>query len=155
VAQRGAGLLWIAGERYMPATYVGTALADLVPMRGSLNLPTIGAPVTMSPTPLADRLGVLRLALGSEVGWPKELKGPASSWSQIFGAQRIEPGQLKPAAEVLAQTTAEVGGGHLPLVIDMRYGAGQSIYVATDEIWRWRYGRGEALPDQFWVQMIR
>jgi hypothetical protein len=37
----------------------------------------------------------------------------------------------------------------------MRYGAGQSIYVATDEIWRWRYGRGERLPEQFWVQMIR
>jgi hypothetical protein len=37
----------------------------------------------------------------------------------------------------------------------MRYGAGRIIYVATDEIWRWRYGRGERLPDRFWVQIIR
>jgi hypothetical protein len=37
----------------------------------------------------------------------------------------------------------------------MRFGAGRSIYVATDEIWRWRYGRGELLPERFWLQLIR
>jgi hypothetical protein len=73
----------------------------------------------------------------------------------LFYAQKIEPGQLKPAAETLAQTSAPINGSPLPLVINMRYGAGQSIYVATDEIWRWRFGRGDMLPDQFWVQMIR
>jgi hypothetical protein len=119
----------------------------------------------MTPTPLAERLGVLRLELGSASSassesdskrfWPPELSDPTFGWSQLFWAQRIEPGQLKPAAEVLAATTNEIGGSHLPLVIDMRYGSGQSIYVATDEIWRWRYARGELLPDQFWVQMIR
>jgi hypothetical protein len=132
-------------------------LADLLPMRGSLNLAPIGQPITMMPTPLAERLGVLQLTYGAdnEVGWPRELIDPATGWSRIFYAQRIEPGQLKPAAEVLAQTVDSFGGQRLPLVLNMRYGAGQSIFVATDEIWRWRYGRGERLPDQFWVQMIR
>jgi hypothetical protein len=37
----------------------------------------------------------------------------------------------------------------------MRYGAGTIIYVATDEIWRWRYGRGELIPEQFWIQLLR
>ena len=46
-------------------------------------------------------------------------------------------------------------GDATPLVLGMRYGAGQSLYVATDEIWRWRYGRGELLPEQFWIQLLR
>jgi hypothetical protein len=155
VAQRGAGLLWIGGEHSVPSTYSGTALADLLPMRSPLNLQPITDPVTMVPTPLADRLGVLQLTAGDQVGWPRELADPSYGWSRLFYAQQIEPSQLKPAAEVLAQSAQVIHGHPLPLVVAMRYGAGQSIYVATDETWRWRYGRGELLHEQFWVQMIR
>lgn len=155
IAERGAGLLWIAGERYTPVTYTGTALADLLPMRGSLSFPPVGEPVNIRPTPLADRLGVLRLTSGEEVGWPVELIDPSYGWSQLYYAQKIEPSMLKPTTEVLAETVQEFSSGPLPLVLKMRYGSGQCIYVATDEIWRWRYGRGELYPEQFWVQMIR
>jgi hypothetical protein len=155
IADRGAGLLWIAGERYLPSSYAGTSLADLLPMRGSLNVPAIGEPVTIVPTPLAQRLGVLQLTLGNEIGWPAQLADPSTGWSRLFYVQRIEPGQLKPTAEVLAETANPSGGSAFPVVLNMRYGAGQSLYVATDEIWRWRYGRGELLHEQFWVQIIR
>lgn len=162
VAERGAGLLWIGGERATPSTYGLTALADVLPMRPPLALPPLGKPVNMEPTPLAERLGVLSLTAGMERSasgaldsWPVELTDPAYAWSQLHYAQRIEPGRLKPTAETLAQTVQEFSGDHMPLVIAMRFGAGQTIYVATDEIWRWRYARGEMLPEQFWVQMIR
>jgi hypothetical protein len=155
VAERGAGLLWIAGERYMPRTLAGTPLADLLPVRGSLDLAIIGRPVLMEPTPQAERLGVLNLATPEQVGWPRELVDPDFGWSKLHWAQRLDPTQLKPTVEVLARTTEYVGDQQLPLVTLMRYGAGRTIYVATDEVWRWRYGRGELLPEQFWVQMIR
>jgi len=156
IAERGAGLLWIAGDRYTPVTYTGSVLADLLPMRGSLSVPPVKEPVNMRPTPLAERLGVLRLTSSNEqVGWPRELSDPAYGWSQLFYAQRIEPGLLKPTTEVLAETVQEFNGAPLPLVLKMRFGAGESIYVATDEIWRWRFGRGELYPEQFWLQMIR
>jgi len=158
IADRGAGFLWIGGERFTPSTYTGTAaaLADLLPIRGSLALPRIDEPVNMIPTTLAERLGVLRLVSAGQVGWPVELEDPSYRWSQLQWAQKIDPRQLKPTAQVLATTTAEFDGGEkLPLVMHMRYGDGQVIYVATDETWRWRYGRGELLPEQFWVQMIR
>ncbi|MHC4992316.1 MAG: hypothetical protein ACYTGC_15190, partial [Planctomycetota bacterium] len=155
VAERGTGLLWIGGERSTPRTYTGTVLSDLLPMRGPLSLAAIDGSVYMTPTPLAERLGVLRLSVLEETGWPRELVEPMTGWSQLFFAQRIEPGRLKPTAETLATTTQEFGGAPLPLVVHMRYGAGQSIYVATDEVWRWRYGRGELLFEQFWIQMIR
>ncbi len=155
VAERGAGLLWIGGEHSTPESYTGTVLADLLPMRGSLSLSPIGRPVTIEPTDLADALGVLRVVSDEGIGWPRELRDASTGWSQLQWAQRIEPGRLKPTAEVLAQTVQPVDGAPLPIVVNLRYGAGQSIYVATDEIWRWRYGRGELLPDQFWIQMIR
>jgi hypothetical protein len=122
----------------------------------------------MQPTPLAERLGVMQLVgggdgarvgaatfEGSMAGWPNELADPSYGWNRLFWAQRIEPGALKPAAEVIAQTVQTFGQTPLPLVMAMRYGAGQSIYVASDETWRWRYGRGELYPEQFWLQMIR
>jgi uncharacterized membrane protein len=155
VAERGAGLLWIGGPYSTPESYTGTVLADLLPMRGSLTLAPVGRPVTIEPTELADALGVLRVVTADGIGWPRELREASTGWSQLQWAQRIEPGRLKPTAEVLAQTVQPVDGAPLPVVVNLRYGAGQSIYVATDEIWRWRYGRGELLPDQFWIQMIR
>jgi len=112
-------------------------------------------PVNMVPTPLADRLGVLRLSSDPDISWPRDLSDPAFGWSSLHYTQRIEPGRLKPTAEVLTTTARLFQGTPLPLVMHLRYGAGQSIYIATDEIWRWRYGRGELYPERFWVQLIR
>jgi uncharacterized membrane protein len=155
VAERGAGLLWIGGERFAPRTYAGTVLADLLPLRGSLNIPPVGRPVTMVPTELASQMGLLRLGGDGIDEWPADLADTTAGWSQLQWAQRIEPGRLKPTAEVLAETASEYHGAQLPLVVQMRYGAGLVIYCATDEIWRWRYGRGELLPERFWVQIVR
>lgn len=155
VAIRGAGLLWIGGPRSTPSSYSATVLADLLPMRGSLSLPRIAVPVNMVRTKLAERLGLLRLSSNPNELWPDELANPDTGWSRLHYAQKIEPGRLKPTAEVLTTTAALFQGTQLPLVMFLRYGAGQSLYVATDEIWRWRYGRGELLPERFWVQLIR
>src|SRR5690606_14712272 len=67
---------------------------------------------------------------------------------------------LKPTAEVLAEAVSsreptDAGPARSPLVIAMRFGAGRTLYVGTDEIWRWRYGRGEFYPERFWLQMMR
>lgn len=155
IADYGAGLLWIAGPRSTPNSFAGTALADLLPVRGSAPIQAIGRPVLMQPTELADRLGVMQLTTGDQFGWPQELTDPSYGWSQLYYAQRLDLARLKPTVEVLAETTERFGDGHLPLVTMMRFGAGRSVYVATDEIWRWRYGRGELLPEQFWVQIMR
>jgi hypothetical protein len=56
---------------------------------------------------------------------------------------------------VLASASSVNTGESAPLITMMRYGAGSSIFVGTDEIWRWRYGRGEDLPERFWLPMIR
>lgn len=165
VATRGAGLLWIGGTGSTPNAWRGTPLADLLPFtlgeagsgsRGNIE-PWL-SPVVMRPTAAAERLGVMRLS-GSGATWPSEISDPASGWSQLRWAQRIERGTLKPTGETIVEgVRADAPGASadaLPLVLAMRFGAGRVVYVATDEIWRLRYGRGEEYQERFYIPLLR
>ncbi|MEO0966638.1 MAG: hypothetical protein AAFY08_16180 [Planctomycetota bacterium] len=156
VVRRGAGLAWIGGDRSTPNAYVGATLADLLPMRRpGETVPTAGA-WWLEPSALADALGVLQLA-GPEVASPTGVGWP-TGLSPLRWVQRL--GELKPTAEVLAWAVAAepdmpTDDARLPAIVRMRSGAGQTLYLATDEAWRWRYGRGELYHEQAWVQLIR
>ena len=156
VLENGAGLLWIAGERSVPYSFTSTTLSDLLPMTSGPRVERLTEPVNMVPTKVANAMGVLNLTTNKDVGsWPNELISVDHPWSQIHYAQAIDPYRLKVGAEVLAESTQEINGSPMPLVIQLRYGAGKSVYMATDEIWRWRFGRGGGLVEQFWIQLIR
>ncbi len=150
VSTRGAGLLWIAGSHDMPVTYAASALAPLLPMVNAAAWTPVPPPVKLKPTPIAESLGLLKLraADGGSSGSADE----STAWPNLpplFWAQGVGP--LKPAVEVLAADEKTQS----PLIARMRYGAGQSMYIATDEIWRWRYGKGDLYFEQFWMQMLR
>lgn len=165
VSKRGAGLLWIGGAGATPGAWIGSPLADLLPFvpRGGAasdsGLPVWTRPVLLAPGPAAEKYAVLRLGDAAGEAWPDALSDPSAGWSSLRFAQRIERAWLKPTAEVLA--VARPSGGDdaasqaLPIVATMRYGAGRVAYVGTDEIWRLRYGRGEALPERFYVPLMR
>lgn len=161
VALRGASLLWIGGAIDMPRNYEQTPLSGLLPMRRPSAVdradPALGA-AQVRPTPLAEALSVLRLwstpaspsankpaGDAKATAWPEKL--PPLEWYQTLG-------ELKPGAEVLAEAVGQSGKPQ-PLVVRLRYGRGQSVYVGTDETWRWRYGRGELYFEQFWIQIVR
>lgn len=158
VSERGAGLLWIAGERSTPASWESTPLADLFPFRPPLALePRAGASV-IRPTGVAARLGVLRLS-DDEDGWPEVLTSPAVQWPRLRYVQSVPRSRLKPTAETLAEAEGAPGTGAsvepTSAIVRMRFGAGEVIFVATDEIWRWRYGQGERYPERFWIPLVR
>ncbi len=155
VSDRGAGLVWIGGARQNPRSWQGSPLEDLLPFTGPLELERLATAVNMQPTPSAQRLGVLRLADDQRSDFPPDLLDASVGWSQLEWAQRIPAGAVKPTAEVLGESVQLVDGERAPLVMTMRYGAGSVLYVATDEIWRWRYGRGETYPERFWLQLLR
>src|SRR5690606_5651399 len=115
----GGGLMWIGGPQQTPAAWAGTPLEDLLPMRGPSAvspLPT-GGGLRFAPTPLAERLNVLRLrnAEGEVVEeiWARDLA--PLQWAQGLG-------RLKPAAEVLAKASAEAAESAPPLLVRLRYG---------------------------------
>jgi len=164
VSGGGAGLLWIGGQRSVPVDYAATPLADLLPMRrpGQVQRldPALGG-IDLLPTPLARELAVLELR-GPEVqtGVERDLSryaGVPADWPRglppLLWAQDLTP--LKPTAEVLAHWPLDSVQLPIPLIARLRYGAGQSVYVATDETWRWRFGRGELYFEQFWIQIVR
>ena len=156
VSERGAGLLWIAGERSTPASWEGTPLADLFPFRPPLALePRVGASL-IKPTNVAERLGVLRLADDAD-GWPDAFSDANLQWPRLRYVQSVPRARLKPTAEVLAEAEgAGIGAEETTAAVTrMRFGAGEVIFVATDEIWRWRYGQGERYPERFWVPLVR
>lgn len=177
VSVGGAGLIWIGGDGATPGAWRSGPLADLLPFvvpesivsSAGGGLPIFDDPVTLSPTPAADRLGVMRLSdtqstnsQGNLNWFPSILSDPATGWSQLYWMQRIDPAILKPTAEILAFARPVSADPTRPALLDsrpalltMRYGAGRTIYVATDEIWRWRYGRGELFPERFWIQLVR
>jgi hypothetical protein len=156
VSDRGAGLLWIGGDRSMPSTWEGTALADLMPFRPPLSVEARVGASLLQPTDVAERLGVLRLS-DDESGWPEALGDRTLSWPRLRYVQSVPKSRLKPTAETLAEAVAVGATGQepSPAVVRMRFGAGEIMYVATDEIWRWRYGQGERYPERFWIPLVR
>jgi hypothetical protein len=112
--------------------------------------------VTLKSEPAAQVLGVLALDEPPSTKWPEAVASPASGWSQLKWMQRIDRASLKPTAEVLASAWPVSGNADAsPALVTMRYGAGRSMYFASDETWRWRYGRGETLQERFWLPLIR
>ena len=159
VQVHGAGLLWIAGQSSTPTSWYDSKLASLLPMHGdsagSLRAaPAWDSAVTMRSSVEADRLGVLGLNDARD-GWFDRLSDPATGWSKLQWALALDETSFKPGISVLANARSVVDGSEAPIVTMMRYGAGRTILVGTDEIWRWRYGRGEDLPERFWLPMIR
>ncbi|MDH3582781.1 MAG: hypothetical protein OER86_01045 [Phycisphaerae bacterium] len=149
VAKNGAGLMWIGGPHHTPSSFAASPIGSLLPMSGAESLSLLSPPVELKPTRMAEGLGVLHLrdpaADDTEESaglWPQGL--PPLMWAQSIG-------ELKLAAEPLAVDAKS----EQPLIVRMRFGAGQSLYVGTDEIWRWRYGRGELYPEQYWMQLFR
>ena len=160
IAKDGAGLLMIGGPGPMPNAWRSTPLGDLIPFStaGGDAVQTWLEPVLVRRSPAADRLGILRLGDSASDPWPGVLTDPTAGWSTLRFAQRIAMAQMKPATEILAEAfpaAAESTAAPGPLVLSMRFGAGLVVYVASDEIWRWRYGRGETLPERFWLPIVR
>jgi hypothetical protein len=154
VSSRGMGLLWLGGERSTPSSWNSTPLEDLLPFTPPFALDEISGGVIVEPTMSASELGLFVIDPDSIDGWIPELSLRETGWSLLRSVQKIDDLQLKPTTEILARLIDEDGAIH-PGVMMMRFGAGQIIYSAFDDIWRWRFGRGEELTDRWWVGLVR
>jgi hypothetical protein len=154
VSTFGGGVVFLAGKNYMPDAYRRTPLESLFPVEFEGERLSTGAPAT-HPIPLQLTLAgqnspTLRLSSDDDEN--------ADIWKNLPGvfwdAKVIK---AKPAAEVLLEDTSPekaTRAGLMPVVALESYGAGQALFVGTDETWRWRKNVGEKYYTRFWGQVF-
>jgi hypothetical protein len=157
VVEKGGGAAFLAGPRFMPNLYqenadvsalLPIALNDLsaAPYRGLPSEPPGG--FTVRPTPLGLRAPALQLG-----DTPAETEQIWRNLPPLYWLFHV--GELKPAAQVLAQAAVRDVPSELPVIFFHYVGAGRVLFHAIDSTWRWRLGRGDADFARYWLQTIR
>ena len=156
VARRGGGLLAIGGRlSFDGGKFKGTTIDDLLPVSltgGAVDDASSFAPVykpiltgagqTHPITRLNDDRGA------NQKAW-NEL--PPISVSQVLT-------NVKPGASVLLEARRVDGAGQTaPLLVQQRYGRGQTLALTASDTWRWRMRMDSKnnAHETFWRQMLR
>lgn len=141
VVNDGVGLILAAGPDNLPARFLDSALAELLPFRRlDSEQGDHAEPWLFTPTP-AGRIHAIM-----------QMPSP-TTWDTLPGLYWHAPiRDIKPAAQVLAEKPATPDSPASPIVLLQRAGRGTVLFVGTDETWRWRYELGDAFFYRFWAQ---
>ncbi|MFI4873748.1 MAG: VWA domain-containing protein, partial [Blastopirellula sp. JB062] len=147
VVEKGGGVIFVAGDQYLPWQYGGTPFASLFPFQ--LDVSQRPAP------PLTEAIPTKLTSLGLSSP-PLQVGADASEtlrrWNSIEQLYWLaELPKPKPGAQVLAvaRDRFDAQGEPLPLLLQQFVGAGKVMFLASDDLWRWRY------HDPFWMQTVR
>ena len=157
VARRGGGLLAIGGRlAFDGGKYKGTTIDDLLPVTltgGPTDDATSFAPVYK---PLLTGAGqshpITRLQEDRGANQKAWNELPPISVSQVLA-------NVKPGASVLLEARRVEGSGSqtAPLLVQQRYGRGQTLALTASDTWRWRMRMDSKnnAHETFWRQMLR
>lgn len=157
VSRRGGGLLALGGRlAFDGGKYKGTTLDDLLPV--SLTGLPVDDAHSFAPvfrpvlTPAGQAHPITRLTDDRSANQKAWSELPPISVSQVL--QNIKPG-----ASVLLQARRVEGAGAqtAPLLIQQRYGRGQTLALTAADTWRWRMRMDSKniAHETFWRQMLR
>ena len=157
VARRGGGLLALGGRlAFDGGKYKGTTLDDLLPVSltgGPVDDANSFAPVyrpVLTGAGQAHPITRLNEDRGANQKAWNEL--PQISVSQVLS-------NVKPGASVLLEARRVEGSGPqvAPLLIQQRYGRGQTLALTATDTWRWRMKMDSKnnAHETFWRQMLR
>lgn len=145
VARRGGFLVCVAGPRGLPRAFSLGTVANLLPVRGSLQGSRDPEPVSVSLTPAGAGHPITQILNDAQLN--------AKMWPMLPQLQWLVDGVVpKPGAEVLLQAD---NPARTPIVAIQRYGAGRILWMGTEESWRWRDRLGERVHQTFWLQVMR
>lgn len=155
VARSGGSLLMLAGRRFSPWSYRDTALERLLPVEfdGVPGMPAAGSvydrPVKVALTPAGRASPLLRQA-----DEPEENLRRWEAMPPLFWVAPVR--RAKPAAEILLADPARGDAGEpLPVLALQQYGVGQTMFIGTDNVWRWRRNEGESFFVSFWGRVVQ
>ena len=155
VREAGGGLIMVAGWQFNPLTYRGTPIESLLPIElDGVNVPSpdIDIPLAFQP----------KLTLEGQKSTPifrfdEDERNSLSVWKNLPGLYwMVECPNIRPGATVFAEHPTRLGTDrNLPVIVMQRYGAGKTIFHASDETWQWRRRTGDLYFGRYWVQAIR
>lgn len=153
---KGGAIVFIAGPRgEMPQAFRGTPLERLFPFNlSAVRLPDPDQPIQEGFVVEPTDLGLLTpsVQLGETVEETRQMwrRLPPLYWL-------LQIDQVHPGVRVLAQhpTRTSPSGVHLPIILVQYVGAGQVLFHATDETWRWRWRVGDTWFARYWIQTLR
>ena len=150
VAKFGGGLVVLSGARFGPGGLNDTKLADMLPVVAEADPEARNDEFVPQLTPEAAQYDFMKLGAS-----------PAESrrvWDGFGKLQWYQPvARPHPLATVLAihpRDHCVDGKTPQPLVAVRRYGKGEVVYFAFNELWRLRKIHGERYYGQFWGQLI-
>jgi len=167
VADYGGRVVMLAGKRYFPSQYAGTELEQMLPVvlgkdrvvSGQENYGDSEIRIVRTERGRDDPL--LRLAEDDGENnkiWgdndPKLANNP-DRLPPVFWVADVE--QTKPQALELLVVDDDKKGKRFeqrPVLALHGYGAGEVMYVGTDNLWRWRKVGGDKYHVTFWNQII-
>ena len=152
VEERGATLVFIAGERYLPLAYAESPLADLLPVSITNSTGAVSASWRSGAYPFA--------VTGS--GFAHEILSLSASeaenahiWSSgCDWYRRLDGLSAKPGAETLA-FAGDSDALKNPLLVVQGRGRGKVAFLASAETWRFRYRIGDTYHHRFWGNLLR
>jgi uncharacterized membrane protein len=149
--QLGGGVLMIGGSDTFNASWQGSRLEQLLPVRF--------APVGRAPDGFSFRPQITSAALGHPVFQIDDGGNHIAAWANMpTFSQYAVVDSIKLGAQVWAvypSTTGSESGP--PLIACQRYGAGLSAVICVQNFWRWRLAQSSNPRhfDRFWQQLFR
>ena len=152
VGKFGGGLVVMAGPRFGPGELAGTPIGEMLPVvvdpDGRLR---DSKEFALRLSPMASQFDFMRLGqtdAENAKGWDLLRQLP---WYQPV--KRIETSSTTVLAEHPTDTCID-GKTPQPLIAIRKYGRGEVVYIAHNEMWRLRRKYGELFYRQFWGQLI-
>jgi uncharacterized membrane protein len=156
VARRGGGLLAMGGRlAFDGGRYKGTSIEDLLPV--TLNGNAIDVADSFAPVYKPQLTGagashpITRLSEDRAVNQKTWNELPPISVSEVLTG-------VKPGASVLLEARKTGASSQaVPLLIQQRYGRGQTLALTASDTWRWRMRMDSKsnAHETFWRQMFR
>lgn len=151
IRDRGGSLLVLCGPMDTPASFAGTPVETMLPVRFDAESEWELTSESAYPVLTSEGRSSMVMVLENE---PEEND---RIWSRVAPLDHLPPLLgAKPGATVLAtlSETAE-GSQRYPLVAWQRYGTGKCMSIATDRLWRLRFKTGDKYHWRVWSQSIQ
>ena len=178
VALYGGRLVVMAGKRHFPAAYVSSGIEPMLPVvlnddaaqpvgteaygQTEIRLVRTSDGQVDNMLRLADDEASNRVLWGEAPPRPGASSGGGDVLEQvkplpsIFWVADVE--KIKPTAQALLVVDDESKAERFkqrPVLALHRYGAGEVMYMGTDNLWRWRKNSGEEHHKRFWTQLVQ